>query len=319
MYTTKTISQVKTPLCTSNLSVKIKNLLNEIHKNRVSYYFIAPFGIIFFVFTVLPVLTSIWYSFTYYNILEPPKWVGWQNYINLFLADEIFLIAVKNTFLFAAITGPISYFAALLFGWFINELPPKIRAVFVVIFYAPAISGQAATIWRVIFSGDFYGYANGILIKLGIIKEPIQWLTNPQYMMTVVIIAVLWMSLGTGFLAFVAGFQTISNELYEAGYIDGIKNRWQELWYITLPSMKPQLLFGAVMSITSSFAVHEAIVPLVGFPSTDYAAHTVVSHLVDYGTVRFEMGYACAIATILFITMVGCNQLVQRLLRKVGN
>lgn len=306
-----------------NTKIPIKTRISyawaEVKRNKVSYMFLAPYALIFTVFTVIPVLVSMGLSFTYFSILEPPKWIGFQNYINLLLDDEVFLIALKNTFLFAAITGPIGYFAALFFAWMINELPPKIRAIMVVIFYAPTISGQAYIIWNTLFSGDAYGYINSMLIRFGIIYEPIQWLTDPSYMRTAAIIVVLWMSLGTGFLSFVAGLQSIDNTLYESGYVDGIQNRWQELWYITLPSMKPQLLFGAVMSITSSFAIHEILVPLVGFPSTDYAAHTVVSHLVDYGNIRFEMGTASAIATLLFIAMVGTNWIVQRLLRKVGN
>lgn len=305
----------------SQFSIKRKTseMLNLIKQNKISYLFLAPYALIFTIFTVIPVVTSIYISFTYYNILEAPKWVGLQNYINLILDDEIFLIAVKNTFLFAAITGPVGYFAALFFAWMINELNPKIRALMVLIFYAPSISGQAYIVWATLFSGDTYGYLNGILLKLGLIHQPIQWLTNPEYMHGALIVVILWMSLGAGFLAFIAGLQSIDRSLYEAGYVDGVRNRWQELWYITLPAMKPQLLFGAVMSITSSFAIHEILVPLAGFPSTDYAAHTVVSHLVDYGSVRFEMGYASAIATLLFFVMISVNKIVQRLLRKVGN
>jgi multiple sugar transport system permease protein len=281
--------------------------------------FLAPYAIIFLFFTVLPVLISIGFSFTYYNILEPPQWIGWRNYINLFLADEVFLISIKNTFLLAAITGSLGYFASFFFAWLINELPRRIRPLFVLVFYAPALAGYAvAQIWGILFSGDAYGWMNGFLMKIGFIREPIYWLTDPNYMLPVLLVVVLWMSLSHGFLAFVAGLQTVDRSLYEAGYTDGIRNRWQELWYITLPSMRPQLMFGAVMSITSSFAIHDALVPLVGFPSTDYAAHTVVSHLVDYGTFRFEMGYASAIATVLFLVMVGTNKIVQRLLRKVG-
>jgi multiple sugar transport system permease protein len=298
---------------------RLGRLLAEIKKNKVSYLFLAPYAIIFLFFTVLPVLISIGFSFTYYNILEPPQWIGWRNYINLFLADEVFLISIKNTFLLAAITGSLGYFASFFFAWLINELPRRIRPLFVLVFYAPALAGYAvAQIWGILFSGDAYGWMNGFLMKIGFIREPIYWLTDPNYMLPVLLVVVLWMSLSHGFLAFVAGLQTVDRSLYEAGYTDGIRNRWQELWYITLPSMRPQLMFGAVMSITSSFAIHDALVPLVGFPSTDYAAHTVVSHLVDYGTFRFEMGYASAIATVLFLVMVGTNKIVQRLLRKVG-
>ena len=287
-------------------------------KSKTYYYFLAPYASLFFLFYVLPVIASVFLSFTYYNVLEPPKFIAFQNYINLILADDVFLIAVKNTFLIAVITGPIGYLAAFLFAWFINELPRYLKAIAVVIFYAPTISGQVYLIWSIIFSGDAYGYINAFLLNLGIINRPILWLTNPEYMLTIVIIVTLWMSLGTGFLAFVAGLQGIDKSQYEAGYIDGIKNRWQELWYITLPNMKPMLLFGAVMTITQSFGVADVPMALTGFPSTDYATQTVVTHLIDYGSVRFEMGYAAAIATILFVTMILCNKAIQAFLRRVG-
>ncbi len=297
---------------------KLALTLQKMKKNYMSYLLLAPFALIFITFVIVPVLMAMGLSFTYFNILEAPKWIGTKNYIKLFLADDIFLTAVKNTFLFAAITGPIGYLMAFMFAWLINELPSKIRALLVLIFYAPSISGNVYLIWTVMFSGDTYGYANGLLMKIGILREPIQWLYDPKYMLGVIMVIVLWMSLGTGFLAFVAGLQTIDPSLYEAGLVDGVKNRWQELWFITLPAMKPMLMFGAVMSITSSFAVGDVTAALAGMPSTDYAAHTVINHLTDYGSIRFEMGYACAIATVLFLAMVGTNRVIQNLLSKVG-
>lgn len=292
--------------------------VRSIIMNRSSYAFLLPYAILFTTFFIVPVIISIYYSFTNYNVLEPARFIGFQNYINLFLADDVFIIAVRNTLILAVITGPVGYIMAFLFAWVINELPRYVRAVAVLIFYAPTISGQVYLIWAILFSGDAYGYINAFLLNLGIINEPILWLINPQYMMTVVIIVVLWMSLGAGFLAFIAGLQGLDKTLFEAGLIDGIKNRGQELWHITLPSMKPQLMFGAVMAITQTFAVADVTVALCGFPSTDYAAHTVVNHLVDYGSLRFEMGYASAIATILFLVMIYTNRAVQFLLRKVG-
>jgi len=294
------------------------HLLKEIIKSRVCYVFLAPYAIVFALFFIAPLVVSVFYSFTYFNILEPPRFIGLRNYINLLLGDDVFLKAVKNTFIMAAITGPIGYIFSFLFAWFINELPRYIRAVVTLIFYAPSISGAVYMIWAIIFSGDAYGYINGLLLNLGILNQPVLWLTDPRYMMPVILVVILWMSLGTGFLAFIAGLSTIDVTLYEAGLMDGIKNRWQELWYITLPNMKGMLMFGAVMAITQSFGVADVTVALAGFPSTDYAAHTVVNHLVDYGSVRFEMGYASAIATLLFLTMIICNTLVQKGLRRVG-
>ncbi|MEN1985533.1 MULTISPECIES: carbohydrate ABC transporter permease [Paenibacillus] len=292
--------------------------LKEVKASKHSYVLLAPYMLLFTLFTVIPVAVSIILSFTYFNMLEFPRFIGWQNYTRLFLEDDVFLIAIKNTLLFAIITGPVSYIACFVFAWIINELTPKWRAFMTLIFYAPSISGNVYFIWLMIFSGDRYGIANGLLIKWGILLEPIQWLKTEAYIMPILILVQLWLSLGTGFLAFIAGLQTVDKSLYEAGAVDGIKNRWQELWYITLPSMRPQLMFGAVIQLTTSFAVADVSIALAGFPSVNYAAETVVTHLIDFGTTRFEMGYASAIATVLFMIMVGTNLLVQRMLRRVG-
>jgi len=288
-------------------------------RNKVCYLFLAPYAILFITFVILPIAISIFYSFTYYNILEPARFIGVQNYINLILQDEVFLTSVKNTFVIAVITGPVGYILSFLFAWFINELPKWLRAVAVVIFYAPSIAGGAAvTVFSIIFRGDAYGWFNSILMEFGIIEAPKLWLLDPNYMMTVLIVVILWMSMGTGFLSFVAGFQGIDRSMYEAGYVDGVRNRWQELYHITLPSMKPMLLFGAVMSITSAFNVCDVPRALCGYPSTDYAARTVVTHLFDYGFSRFEMGYASAIATLLFLVMILCKKAISALLGRVG-
>ena len=292
--------------------------IKEMKRNYIGYVMLAPFYILFLTFTILPVLLSIVLSFTTFNMLEPPVFVFLDNYIRLFLDDDIFLLAVMNTFIFAAITGPVSYLLSFLVAWFINELPPKIRAIVTLVFYAPSISGQVYTIWATLFSGDSYGWVNGWLMQLGFIAEPIQFFQNATYVMPLCIVVALWTSLGTAFLSFIAGLQTVDKSLYEAAAVDGIKNRWQELWYITLPVMKPQLMFGAVMAITGSFGFGGIVTALCGFPSVDYAAHTIMHHLEDYGGQRFEVGYSSAIATILFFMMVGANALIKKLLSKVG-
>jgi multiple sugar transport system permease protein len=291
----------------------------EMKRHKVLYLFLAPYAVLFLIFTVGPVLISIFYSFTYFNVYEAARFIGVQNYLNLFLADDVFLIALRNTFILALITGPIGYMMAFLFAWFINELPRYLRAFVTLVFYAPTLSGAVFLVWQIIFSGDSLGYANSWLMRFGIIHDTQYWLTNPDLMMPVIIIVVLWMSLGAGFLAFIAGLSTIDPAMYEAGLVDGVRNRWQELWYITLPNMKGMLMFGAVMAITQSFAVGEVTAQLAGFPSTDYAVHTVVNHLADYGGIRFEMGYASAIATVLFLTMIYTNKGVQYMISKVGS
>ncbi len=294
------------------------SLGNRIKRSKASYVMLAPYFTLFFLFTVLPVLTSVALSFTSFNVLEPPKFILWDNYIRLFLDDDIFKIAIKNTLIFAVITGPISYMMCLIFAWIINEFKGKTRALLTLIFYAPSISGNAYFVWNLILRGDRYGFLNGFLLKLDWINAAVIWMKTEQYVLPMLIVVQLWLSLGTGFLTFIAGLQTVDRTLYEAGAVDGIKNRWQELWYITLPSMKPQLMFGAVMQITQSFAVADISINLAGNPSVNNAGTTIVTHLLDYGSIRYEMGYASAIATILFLLMICSNKLVQKLLRKVG-
>ena len=289
-----------------------------VRKNKTAYVMIAPFMILFFLFTIIPVFLSLVLSFTSFNMLEWPKFIFMDNYITLFLDDELFITALKNTLIFAAVTGPVSYILSFVVAWFINELPPKIRAVVTLIFYAPSISGNVYLIWATLFSSDTYGWANAILMKLGFIDTPILWFQNAKYVMPLCIIVALWMSLGTAFLSFIAGLQGINKSLYEAGAIDGVKNRWQELWYITLPSMKPQLMFGAILSITGAFGFGPVVTALAGNPSVDYVAYTLNHHLTEYQGTRWEVGYASAISFILFLMMIGCNVLITKLISKVG-
>ena len=291
----------------------------EMKRNWAGYVMVAPFMILFTIFTVVPVVLSVFFSFTDFNMLQVPNIVWFDNYIRLFLDDDIFLTAVKNTFVFAVIVGPCSYLMSLMVAWFINELSPKIRAIVTLIFYAPSISGQAYLIFTTLFSSDSYGWANAWLLELGLISKEIAWFEDADYVMPLCIIVAIWCSLGTSFLSFIAGLQGVDRAQYEAGAVDGIRNRWQELWYVTLPNMRPQLMFGAIMSITNSFGFGAIVTALCGFPSVDYAAHTIMHHLDDYGGQRFEIGYSSAIAVVLFAIMVGSNLLVKKVISKVGN
>lgn len=292
----------------------LKRFCKRLYADRTSYIMIAPFMLCFLVFTVIPVVAAIALSFTDFNMMQTPNFVGLQNYRTLFLNDDIFVIAIRNTMIFAFITGPISYLSCFGFAWLINELPGKVRAFMTLVFYAPSISGSAYAIWQFILNGDRYGVLNGILMRFSLIDEPIQWLTDTDYMLVACIIVQLWLSLGTSFLSFMAGFKTVDVSLYEAGAIDGIRNRFQEVWFLTLPQMKPQLLFGAVMQIATSFSVGAVPMALTGFPSTDYATHTVMNHIHDYGSVRYELGYACAISTVLLLFMLMTNKVINKLL-----
>lgn len=296
----------------------MKPSLKNIWKNRICYLYIAPFFILFALFVIAPVIISIVLGFTDYNMLQTPNFVGFTNYSTMLFKDDIFVKAMINTLQMALVVGPFSYIGALLLAWVLNEMLHGLRTALVFLIYAPSISGNAVLIWQLLFSGDQFGYINSILIKYGVTCSPIQFLTDTKYMMTVIIIVTMWTSMGTQFLSFVAGLQGMDRSLYEAGAIDGIRNRWQELWFITLPQLKPQLMFGAVMSITGAFTVGGVGASLCGNPSTAYAVHTLVNHMQDYAGTRFEFGYACGIATLLFLIMYLLNEIIKKFLNSIG-
>ena len=287
-------------------------------KYKISYLFMLPYGILFIIFIITPVITSVYLSFTYFNVLESPSWVGWTNYRLLFLEDKVWLTAIKNSLIFAGITGPGSMLGSFVFAWLINQL--RYKTAWTLAFYTPSIvSGIAmSVVWMYLFSGDRYGLLNHWLIRLGILNDPVLWLENAKTMLPSVMMVTFWMSMGTSFLVFLAGLQNVPPFLYEAGRVDGIENKFQEVWHITLPLIKPQLLFGAVMAIVNSFTVFDIAMQLTGFPSPQYACRTFVSHLYDYGFVRFEMGYASAIAVVLFGLTFGLSRICMRIFSTRG-
>ena len=280
-------------------SVKMKrNIRNTI----TGYLFLAPFLILFTIFTMVSVGVAMGMSLTNYNMIQKPRFVGFSNYQFLILEDDVFITALKNTLLFALLTGPLGYFASFFMAWIITLLK-KGRGFFALAFYAPSLTCGIAmsTIWLIIFAGDRYGYLNNLLLKIGLIVEPILWTKDASYLKWVIVLISVWMSMGTGFLVFLAGLQNIDPSLYDAAKVDGMRNKIQELRYITLPMMKPQLLFGAVTSVVNSFAIFDVATSVAGMPSPDYAAHTIVAHLYDYAFIRLNMGYASAVAMVLFL------------------
>lgn len=283
---------------------------------RQGVLFVLPFMLLFLVFVLLPVVISVVLSFTSYNIIQPPSFAGLDNYKQLFLDDDVFQTCVRNTLLFAFIAGPVGLAASFILAWVINQM--KLRSLFAIAFYAPSITSGIAmsTVWLYIFSPNRYGLVNNLLIQLGFINTPILWNQDARYLLGVIILIHIWMSMGNGFLVFLAGLQNVNAEYYEAAAVDGVSGRLQQLVYITLPQMKPQLLFGCINAITASFAVFDISAGFAGVPSPNYAADTIVSHLYDFAFIRFEMGYASAIAVVLFVLTFAISRIVMHALRE---
>ena len=295
--------------------LKRKSIDSEV---RTGLIMLTPFLVLFFIFTILPIISSVYLSFCNYDMISSPKFSGLSNYIKMFGRDDMFPIVLKNTLILAIVTGPIGYLLSFTLAWMINELNRGMRTLLSFLFYAPALSTNVYFIWQVLFSGDSYGYINSALLSLGLVTEPMQWFKSSQYVMPIVIIVQLWMSMGVSFLANISGLQNVNEELYEAGCIDGIRNRWAELWYITLPSMKSILLFGAVMQIQTSFSIGAVVTALAGFPSINYSVDTLVTLISDVGTSRYEMGYAAALSVFLFSMMAVARVVIGKLVDSIG-
>ncbi len=282
------------------------------------YLILLPFMGLFFLFNILPVLSSIVLSFFDYDMVSAPIFTGLDNYVRMFTGDQVFLKVVGTTLRFAIVAGPASYLLSFFLAWMINEFSPRVRVFLTLIFYVPALVGNGYFIWQILFSGDSYAYLNNLLLSFGLITEPIQWFQDTAYNFTVIMIVQFWMSMGVSFLANIAGLQNVNTDLYEAGTIDGIRNRWQELWYITLPSMKSILLFSAVMQIQAVFSISSVIQTLAGYPSVNNSVDTLVSYISDVGITRYELGYASALSVFLFLMVLFVRYIIGGLLNLVG-
>jgi len=286
-------------------------------REGTAYLFLAPYLALFFLFIVLPVAMAVALSFTSFNAVQFPKFIGLKNYVDLFMSDSVFMqYVLPNTLKFSFVVGPVSYILAFLLAWILAQIQRGPRTVFALLIYSPSLTAGAAmqAVWKTLFSGDPEGYVNSFLLRNGWIPQPIQWLQSPDYLMPIMMVVTIWSSMGIGFLAMLAGVLNINYEMYEAGYIDGIANRFQEIVHITIPSMKPQMLFGAVMAVVGTFQAGLIGVQLSGVnPTPGYAGQLIVNHIDDFGFIRYEMGYASAISVVLLLMIWFCSKIVWKL------
>ena len=282
-----------------------------------AYLMLLPYIILFSTFILVPVIIAMGLSFTYFDVINEPTFTGLLNYITLFTQDEVFLkYVLPNTFLYALIVGPGGYVISFLLAWMLAQIQPLPRTILALCIYTPSMLGGVfiGVIWKTIFSGDQSGWFNSILLRLGLIDTPIQFLLTSDYFMLIMIIVSLWSAMGIGFLSMISGILNIDQELYEAAYVDGIRNRFQEIIYITVPSMKPQMFFGAVMAIVNAFNMGWIGVTLSGAnPTPNYSGQLITNHIDDYGFLRYEMGYAAAISVVLLLVVYGFNMVAGRL------
>lgn len=300
--------------------MKLKTTISNVRKltgNHPHWIMLLPYLLLFIAFILLPIILAVGLSFTNFDSVKIDSFEALENYIRAFSKDTVFMQNIlPNTILYAVIVGPGGYVLSFIMAWILSQLTKVPRTVLAVILYMPSlISGVAvSTIWAVVFAGDRTGYLNNLLLGWGIINEPVAWLTSTEYLMPIMIFVALWSSLGIGFLSMLSGILNVDREQYEAGIIDGISNRVQEVIYITIPNIKSQMLFGAVMAVVNTFNTTGLGVALSGSnPTPQYAGSLIVNHIDDVGFIRYEMGYACALSVILLVIVWVFNKLAYKL------
>lgn len=285
---------------------KRKNIL-------LAYAFVTPFLACFFVFIILPCVSAALLAFTQYDSIGTPKFVGLDNFIYM-LTNDMLLIkkVIPNTFIFAVVVGPVGYALQFLLAWLLNKMAKKVQMLYVMAIYVPSIAGGVliSVVWSVFFSADRLGYLNNFLLKLGIIRNPIAWTQDANYLLLIMILVTLWGSMGVGFLSLFSGMQNVDAQIYEAGKIDGIKSPLTELVHLTIPSMKPQMLFSAIMAITGALNAGAIGVQLSGTnPTPDYGGQLIQNHIEDYAFSRMQLGYSTALSFVLLMVIYGISQL----------
>ena len=270
-----------------------------------AFFLLLPYGLLFSIFIAIPVAMAIGLSLSHFNVVEAPRYAGLFNYIMMLTQDDVFFkYVLPNTFKYALLIGPGGYMLSFFLAWMLAQIQPLPRTVIALALYTPSMAGGVfiSVIWRTIFSGNQSGYVNALLLQANLIDKPLQFLQSPEYLMNIMIFVSLWSAMGIGFLAMLAGILNVNEELYEAAYVDGIRNRFQEIFFITIPSMKPQMLFGAVMSIVAAFNNGGIGVALSGGnPTPQNSGQLIINHIEDYGFQRYEMGYAAALSVALLL------------------
>lgn len=282
-----------------------------------SFLMILPYALLFVFFILIPTIMAIGLSFTRFDLINMPRFIGIDNYLAIFTQDDIFMRhIIPNTFIFAIMTGPLGYVLAFLLAWLLSQVSKVPRTIMALILYMPSMAGGTfiTVVWQTIFSGNNRGLLNSFLLRMDLIETPMQFLQDPSLLMPIMILVTLWSSMGVGFLAMLAGILNVNQELYEAAYLDGLRNRVQEVIYITIPQMKPQMLFGAIMSMVGAFSTGFIGVQLAGGrPTPQYAGDLILNHIEDFGFSRFEMGYAAALSVILLLMIWGFSKVAYSL------
>lgn len=280
------------------------SFFTELRKMMPGYLFILPAVLIISVFVFMPIIASLFLSFTQYNVLQPPKWVGLNNYYRLIFEDRLFWIAVRNTVFYVAGTVPIGVALSLLLAVWVDSVKIRfMKYLFRTIYFLPTITAIVAisVVWKWLYAGGTYGLINFVLVKMGI--PPVDWLTNPKTTLPAIMLMSIWGGVGYNFIIFLAGLQGIPRTIYEAAEIDGASGL-RNFWHITLPLLRPAIVFVVLMSVIGSFQVFDQVYILT--QGTEYvggvlhSALTIVTYLYERGFERFEMGYASAIAYMLF-------------------
>ena len=299
--------------------MKVKEFLVKLSKQKISYFFILPSLIIFSIFVLIPIVTSLYLSFTEYNVLHSPKWVGLKNYSDIVFNDPRFWKSIRNTAIYVFGTVPIGIVISLMLAVFIDQ-KIRFKNLFKTIFFVPSVTSVVAisVIWKWLYAGGKYGLINHFLIRIGF--PPVDWLMNVNWTLPAIMIMSIWGGLGYNMIIFLAGLQGVPQAFYDAADVDGA-NFWGKFWNVTLPLLAPTMLFVTIMSFIASFQVFDQVYIMTGGSEGAVGgvldcALTIVAYLYDSGFQRFKMGYASALAYIIFVIIFAVTLISLRFMKK---
>ena len=284
----------------------------------IAFVFIAPALLLFLIFIFVPLFASLFLSFTQYNVLHPPVWAGLANFRQLMFHDPRFWKAFRNTVCYVVGVVPIGISTALVLAAALEELT-RGKQLFKVLYFIPTVTSVVAiaAVWKWLFAGEKFGLINYFLIRLGF--HPVDWLLSPTWILPAIMIMSIWAGLGYNLVFFSAGISTIPQTLYEAAKVDGA-SWWGRFWNVTVPMLRPTLVFVVVMAVINSFQVFDQVYIMTGGTGEGTggvldSGLTMVSYLYDQGFMQFHMGYASAIAYLIFGCVFGLTLVNIRMLR----
>lgn len=280
-----------------------------LRRNVIAYIFLLPAIVLFLLFSIYPIVSAIIYSFEQFDYLNPPTWVGFQNFAYIF-KDQQFWYEWRNCFVFL-FWNLIFFILPVLLAIAINEMRPRIASYFRFVYYLPAMLPPVVTyyLWQWMYDQSNAGLLNSILAFLHLPTSA--WLSSPQTVIFSIVLMDVWGGVGGGMLIYLALLQSIPSHLYDAAEMDGA-TILQRIWHITLPQMRVIIMYNLLFCIMGSFQIFQEVLVLTGGGPV-YASVTPVMRVYEYAFAGYNYGAANALSIFIFVLMLGLSLVYLRL------